>query len=150
MRKGTFLAATLAVILAISILNADRPFDPDWYDDYSCFFGLAATVFAIEMRIVRYWKVIPKISLFAGIGVGGTLWFILSPLLLKSRLAGGLALAAGAMVTWAVDGVQRFLTHRDRGISRFVRADCGERIAVVPMWAIGLVGILGGLAVAYR
>ncbi len=149
MRQFAIFAAYFAFAGAFWILNADDSFRLDWYDYYSWFFGLTATFFATQVLTVCHWKAIPKISLLTGIGIGGALWFILSPLLLNDRLAAGLSLVAGAIAAAAVDAGHRVAAHGDRGVVRLVRRDCGEHAAAIPIWAVAIAGIIFGLAMVY-
>lgn len=149
MRKVAFVAAALAVIVTIWIVRTDQSTRPNWYDYYSCVFGLAATILAIEVLTVRHWKAVPKLSLLAGTLAGAPVWFTLSPLLLQPRLASGLSLVTAAFAVTVVDAGYRDLMHRDRGAIRFVHPACGEHVAVLPMWSVGVIGIGVGLVLLY-
>ena len=145
----SFLAAVVALTVPIWTLSWDQWFGPQWYEYYAWYFGLAATIYAIEVLTVRHWKATPKISVAAGFAAGSACWFVSSPLLLDNNVVTGLSLVAGAAVAAAVDAGYRLMAHRDRGVSRFVRPDCGEHFAVLPAWIVSIVGIAGGLALAY-
>ena len=149
MRKAAFLAMALAFVAATWILIASDSLTRSLYYRYPCYFGLFAVIYASPALSVRYWKAIPKRSLFAGIGLGVPLWFVLMPLLADDHLVTGLSLVAGSIVAAAVDAVYRLVAHRERGISRFVRPDCGGHIAYVPGWAFGIAGIIGGLLLVH-
>lgn len=149
LRKRALSAAALAVLFRIWLLYMDQSRQPEWYDYYSWFFGPMAAIYATEVLTARHWNKIPKTSLLAGIAVGAPLWIILAPLLADDRFVAGLSLQAGACAVTMVDAGRRTLMHRDQGSLRFIRPDCGEHVAVLPMWAVGLIGIAGGLALAY-
>jgi hypothetical protein len=148
MRMATILALAIAVICTVWLFaaNAGAASEFEWYDFYPCFFGLADLILAIEVLPVRHGSVFPKVTLLPAVGIGVIIWFILSPLLHDNRIAAGPSLMAGAIVAAGVDIVHRAATGRNQGVSRFVRWDCGERLAFLPIWAVGVVGILGGLA----
>ena len=148
-RQFTILAVCSAFAATLWILNANDSFRPDWYDYYPWLFGLMATVYATPVLIFRYWEAIPKISLLAGIGTGGSLWFLRSPSLCNDGLAAGQSLVAGAIMAAAIDVGYRLIAHGDRGVSRFVRRDSGEHIAAIPIWVVAIAGIIFGLAMVY-
>ncbi len=147
LQKRVFLFLSLVVAIMIWI-SRDWSWEPDSCDYYAWLFGLAGTIYAIEVLTVRHWKSVPKFSLLAGILAGAPFWFALSPLQ-EPRLAAGLSLVAGAFAATVVDAGCRILMHRDKGPVRFIDAACGERVAVFPMWAVGIIGIGGGLLLLY-
>jgi hypothetical protein len=149
MRKRAICAAALAVFVTLWILDMSQARQPEWYDYLSWFFGLIATIYAAEVLVIRHGVQNPKISLLTGIGVVTALWFVLSPLIQEPGLLTGLLVMAGAFTAMTVDVVRRSLMHRDKGARRFILPECGEHVAVLPMWAIGLVGVVGGLVLTY-
>jgi hypothetical protein len=157
MQKRAILYAALAVGIMIWILNTDQSFRPEWYDACSWLLGIASTIYAAEVLIVGNWKLvvrqfnlIAKISLLAGICVGIPLWLAVLWLLRDPSLAMAFSLLAGGLVASAVDAGYRLLSHRDAGISRFIRPDCGGCAAVVPMWTIAMTGVIGGLVLCHN
>ncbi len=148
LQKRAFLFLPLVIAVMIWISNTDRSCEPDWCDYYSWLFGLAGMIYAIEVLAVRHWNAIPKISLFAGTVAGAPFWFALAPLQ-EPQLAAGLSLVAAAFAATVIDAGRRDLVHRDKGVIRFVHPAYGEHVAVLPMWALGIIGIGGGLALLY-
>jgi len=64
-------------------------------------------------------------------------------------LEAGLSLVAGATVAAVIDGGRRLLARNSNGAFRFIRTDCGEHVAFVPMRAVGIAGVFLGFAIAY-
>jgi len=154
LQKRAILFLSFVVAIMIWILNTDWSCEPEWYDYYAWLFGIAATVYTfidvlVEGMLVRHWKAVPKISLLAGILGGMPSWFALAPLLQDPRLVAGFSLLAGSLAATAVDAGGRDLMHRDKGAIRFVHPAFGEHLTVFPMWAVGIIGIGGGLALLY-
>jgi hypothetical protein len=144
MRPTAFLSAIFVAYVVICVLLNDPSSRPDWYDYPSWLLGIAATVYAAELLIVnvflRHLNVVAKVSLIAGLCVGVAFW---------TGLSRPLSLAAGSVAAAAVDGVYRLLSHPDRGVSRFVRRDCGGCVAAAPMWIVAMVGVITVLALVY-
>ncbi len=143
LQKRAFLVLLLVIAAMIWIASNHRI--DEWYEYSAWLFGLAATVCTFIVS-----KAVPKISLLVGIVAGAPFWFVLSPLVRQEpQLVAGLSLVAGAFAAIAVDACCRILTHHNKDTLRFVDPACGEHVAGFPMWAIGIVGIIGGLALIY-
>ena len=110
----------------------------EWNDYFAWLFGIAATVYTFIAS-----KAVPKISLLAGTIAGAPFWLLLSVPGLDPLHAAGVSLVAGASTAAAVDACFRILTHHDKAAQRSVDSACGEHVANFPMWAVGIVGIIG-------
>ncbi len=149
MRPSAFLSALFVACVLIWVLSNDHSYHRDWYDYPPWLLGIAVMVYAAELLVLRQLNLVARTSLLAGLGVGVAYWISQSQSLGGCGVGGAFSLAVGSLAVLAIDAGYRLLSHRDRGISRFVRRDCGGCVAAVPAWVVATAGVLAGLALIY-
>ena len=88
------------------------------------------------------------VCLVVGIGVGTLAWLGLSRALGEQDYVKGIAFILSGLSMVVLDIISRW---RDRGYTgkwRLISPSAGGVVAVVPVWFVGLIAVLGGLQLA--
>jgi hypothetical protein len=88
---------------------------------------------------VFHLNAIGMITVVAGLVVGYLTMFVFVLAGAKNPLMSGISTFTGSAATSLTDFAYRVLNHREKGVVRLVRDDCGGAYLSIPMWVLGLV-----------
>jgi hypothetical protein len=155
-RGESIVCFLLAVAVASGITQCEQSPHLQWFHYYSLFFGLAAVAFTILLPIACDWGAFPKFCLSVWAYVSLMVWLGARPeafaALVHStdlRSFAAVAFVAGTVAASLCDAFHRLALPYHEIPEQLFRANLGERLFIMPMWLVGLLGISGGIALIY-
>ena len=95
------------------------------------------------------WNSIAKVALLLAICLGFLAYLALASLFGETDCVKGLAFVVGGVAASGCDLAYRFFRRSEDGINRLLSPDWGGSLVVVPMWALGIVGVVGGIGLMF-